>query len=336
MTSAAPGEIGSFAGVEITCGRVADLGDGTTVTRFVPTRNLRTIGPWCFGDDYGPLAVAKGRGMRVGPHPHIGLQTVTFLVSGEILHRDGLGSVALVRPGELALMTAGSGIAHAEESPAGAAGELQGVQLWIALPDRDRYTAPDFALHRQLPEIDLGAFTSKVLIGDFAGMASPAMGRSPLVALELSSRAAGRSAIPLTVGFDYGLWVLSGRVRVDGIALGRGSLAYVGSSASTPLGTANAERTVGGSPVRARADGEILLDASGPSRVLLIGGTPLGEDLLLWWNFVARTAEEIEAARDRWEARESPSSDGFAPVVGFDGAPIPAPPLPPGRLRPRS
>lgn len=248
--------------------------------------------------------------MRVAPHPHIGLQTVTFLSSGEVLHRDGLGSAELVRPGELSIMTAGEGIAHAEESPPGHGPLLQGVQLWIALAEDERRGAPDFALHRELPEVGLGAFSCRILCGEFAGERSPAAVRASTLAVELAAPSSARAAFPLEAGRDYGPWSLAGRVCADGMDLARGTLATVAMPG-------------------ARDRGELMIESEGPCRALLIAGMPLGEPLLMWWNFVARTAREIEAARARWEG------GGFAPVVGYAGAPIPAPQLPAGRLRAR-
>jgi redox-sensitive bicupin YhaK (pirin superfamily) len=287
-------------------GRDADLGDGTTVTRLLPRRRRRSIGAWCFADDYGSLSVGDGPGMRVGPHPHIGLQTVTFLVAGEVLHRDGLGNAVVVRPGDLALMTAGSGIVHAEESVPGTGPILQGVQLWIALPDDRRWTEPIFSHHGELPEVELGGFVGRVLIGTLASATSPAAVHSPLVAAEIRSRSSATATVPLESDYEHGMWSLSGSVRVNGTLLERGTLAYIAPGAT-----------------------ELLIDSAEPSRVFLVGGRPLEEELLLWWNFVARTSEEVSAARSRWEAGE------FAPVVGYDGPPIPAPPLPQGRLTAR-
>jgi redox-sensitive bicupin YhaK (pirin superfamily) len=130
--------------------RKAAIGDGTEVRRLLPQRTLRTVGAWCFLDHYGPDDVSIGPGIQVPPHPHIGLQTVSWLLDGLVLHRDSLGSRQMIRPGELNLMTAGRGIAHSEESAAGRPAALHGLQLWIALPEQDRFVEPRFAHHANL------------------------------------------------------------------------------------------------------------------------------------------------------------------------------------------
>ena len=133
--------------VDVLEARKAAIGDGTEVRRLLPQRTLRTVGAWCFLDHYGPDDVSIGPGMQVPPHPHIGLQTVSWLFEGLVLHRDSLGSRQMIRPGELNLMTAGRGIAHSEESAAGRPAALHGLQLWIALPEQDRFIEPRFAHH---------------------------------------------------------------------------------------------------------------------------------------------------------------------------------------------
>ena len=144
------------------------------VRRTLPHRELPTIGAWCFLDDYGPHDVARTSGMQVPPHPHTGLQTVTWLLSGEVHHQDSVGSDALVRPGELNLMTAGRGISHAETSPAGAVDALRGLQLWVALPGGHRDTPPAFAHHDDLPRVEVDGSSVIVLMGSVAGATSPA------------------------------------------------------------------------------------------------------------------------------------------------------------------
>src|SRR6201988_275271 len=172
--------------LEITVARNARVGD-ITVRRMLPLRLRRSIGAWCFIDHYGPMDVDGVTGMAVPPHPHIGLQTVTWLLSGNVLHRDSLGSEQLIRPGQLNLMTSGRGIAHAEESPAEHDPTLHGVQLWVALPDAGRQVDPAFEHHGELPATSLGGFMITVLTGELAGAASAATTFSPIVGAELSA-----------------------------------------------------------------------------------------------------------------------------------------------------
>lgn len=290
-------------------GRPADLGDGTLVTRLLPSSLRRTVGPWCFADVFRATGIGDLPGMHVAPHPHVGLETVTYLVEGEVNHRDGLGNDAVVRPGELSLMTAGAGIAHSEHSPPGHGAVLHGVQLWIALPDELRHAPPAYRHVRALPSAAVGGLDCRVLLGSFAGVASPAAGLTPCVAAELVwPRTAGgyRTPVPLDPSYEHAVVVLGESVSLDGVEIGPGELAVLDAGAD-----------------------EVALDAPPGGRALLLGGAPFREDLLMWWNFVARTGEEIEDARSRWE------HGGFDPVCADASPPVPAPPLPAGRLRAR-
>ena len=294
-------------GLEITQARLATVGD-ITVRRLLPLRLRRSVGPWCFVDHYGPESVDGIAGMQVPPHPHIGLQTVTWLLAGDVLHRDSLGSEQMIRPGQLNLMTAGRGIAHAEESPAEHDPVLHGVQLWVALPEATRHVAPAFEHHPQLPVTRIGDFMTSVFMGELAGARSDATAFSPIVGAELTAvgAAAGpaRCVLPLDPAFEHVVFVVAGQAEAEGVSLGPGRLLYL-------------------PPGRERAS----LAAPASSCVLLLGGTPLGEQLLMWWNFVARTPEEIAAATAGWRAGE------FGDVGGYDGEPLPAPPLDVTRLR---
>lgn len=286
---------------EVVEARMADLGEGTQVRRLLPRRQRRLIGAWCFLDHFGPADVDGRPGMRVGPHPHIGLQTVTWLLDGELLHRDSLGSLQPVRPGQLNLMTAGSGIAHSEESPPQRPPVLHGVQLWVALPDEERDGAARFEHHAELPVADLGGgVAATVIAGTGLGERSPAMVHSPLVGLELRLPAGTGVAAPLEAGFEHGVVPLDEAVEVDGVPLSVGQLLYLG---------------------RGRSDVRLRADAG--TRVLVVGGEPFGSEVLVWWNFVARTREEIEQAREDWQA-----APRFGEVHGFDGPRIEAPPVP--------
>ena len=264
--------------VELLPSRAASVG-GVEVRRGLPRRQRRTIGAWCFADHFGPVTQAgQGGGIQVGPHPHTGLQTVTWLVEGEVVHTDSLGSEQLIRPGQLNLMTAGRGVAHAEQMPASYGGTLHGIQLWIAQPDSTRYHAPAFAHHDELPIADYGPCRVTVLIGNLAGVRSPARRESGVIGVELAASAGTELVLPLHAQFEHGLIVLVGEVAVGDDVVRPGVLAYLG-----------------------RGRDELMLDMPGDSRALLLGGRPFTEDLLMWWNFVARTRGEIEQAWTEWE-----------------------------------
>jgi quercetin 2,3-dioxygenase len=264
--------------VAVTPSRATDVG-GVPVRRALPRRSLRTVGAWCFVDHFGPVAPDASDAMQVGPHPHIGLQTVTWLLEGEVLHTDSLGSEQPIRPGQLNLMTAGRGVAHAESARAGTGG-LHGVQLWIAQPADTRDGPPGFAHHAELPQVEVGALRATVLVGDLGGATSPATTDTPLLGVDVEVGPV-RGHLPLDPDHEHAMVVLSGALEVDGTVVEPGVLAHLGTGRD-----------------------ELGLAAAGtePARGLLIGGQPLGERLLMWWNFVARTRGEVNEARDDWEA----------------------------------
>jgi len=306
---------GVVQAVDVLEARKAAIGDGTEVRRLLPQRELRTIGAWCFLDHYGPDDTSAGPGMQVPPHPHIGLQTASWLFDGLVLHRDSLGSEQLIRPGELNLMTSGRGIAHSEESPASRPPLLHGVQLWIALPAAHQFTEPDFAHHADLPVIAAGGdgATITVVAGEHGGERSPARVFSPLAGLEVALPAGGQVTLPATEGFEYGVLAADGPAGVACPAIaGTPARIEPGMLAHLPVGVPS-----------------ITLSAAGPCRFFVAGGVPLGEKLVMWWNFVARTSEEIVTARNAWTAGT------FGEVRGYAGEPLAAPPLPPGELKPR-
>jgi redox-sensitive bicupin YhaK (pirin superfamily) len=292
------------SGLEVTGSREARVGD-MTVRRLLPLRLRRSVGAWCFADHYGPTSVDGVAGMLVPPHPHIGLQTVTWLISGNVLHRDSLGSEQMIRPGQLNLMTAGRGIAHAEESPAEHDPQLHGVQLWVALPEVSRLADPAFEHHADLPRTGAGGFEITVFIGSMGDTVSPARAFSRIVGAEIVAAREARAPIPLPPDYEHVIFMTAGSAQVAGTALSPGSLLY--------LGTGREQAQVA---------------AAAGSRLLLLGGVPLGEPLLMWWNFVARTPGEIAAAVADWREGR------FGTVGGYDGDPLPAPPLDAARLRP--
>jgi redox-sensitive bicupin YhaK (pirin superfamily) len=290
-------------GLELTDAREARVG-GMAVRRLLPLRLRRSVGAWCFVDHYGPMSVDGVAGMQVPPHPHIGLQTVTWLIAGNVLHRDSLGSEQMIRPGQLNLMTAGRGIAHAEESPAEHDPSLHGVQLWVALPDASRHTESAFSHHAELPCVGLDGLAVTVFVGSLGGARSPALTFSEIVGAEIAASRGSSACIPVTAAHEHVIFVATGSAEVAGTALRPGQLLYL------PAG---------------RDQLRVLAPAG--SRLLLLGGLPLGERLLMWWNFVARTPEEIEAATADWRKGR------FAAVADYDGDPMPAPPLDAVRLR---
>jgi quercetin 2,3-dioxygenase len=302
------------AAVEVLEPRLVPLGGprAMTVRRTLPQRQRSLIGGWCFLDHYGPDRVADTGGMRVPPHPHTQLQTVSWLFRGEIEHRDSAGNHALVRPGELNLMTAGAGISHSEVSTPGTT-VLRGVQLWVALPSAARFADPGFEHH--VPEPVRGpGFTVKVFLGSLLGRASPVTCYSPLVGAEIAVAPSPGLAVPVDPAFEHGILVDSGTALVDGVAVPTGGLGYLG-----PGATAIQLRAAPGAP----------------ARVLLLGGEPLGEQIVMWWNFIGRSHQEIVDYRASWQAEIGGGPGPFGLPAADPSPPIPAPPLPNATLRPR-
>src|SRR5436305_7243267 len=211
------------AGTEVTEGRRTVVG-GLPVVRSLPRARRRTVGAWCFVDHFGPADVAEAS-MKAGPHPHVGLHTVTWVLEGEVLHRDSLGSEQLIRPGQLNLMSAGRGVAHAEETPAGTAGYLHGLQLWVAQPDATRHGPAAFEHHASLPEADLGDLVARILVGELAGARSPARADTPLLGADVAVGAP--ATLPLDPAFEHALLVVDGPLAVDGADIGPGAMAYL-------------------------------------------------------------------------------------------------------------
>src|SRR3954467_3807941 len=209
-------------------GKEVLLGESTRVRRLLPTLGRRLVGAWAFVDAYGPDDVAATGGMRVAPPPHTGLQTVSWLLAGEVHHRDSLGSDVRFGPGQLALMTAGHGIAHAEQSPVSHPRYLHGAQLWVALPDAHREIAPAFEHHATLPGFSSDGLTATVLMGSFGGASSPGTAYTPLIGADLDLAAGADVEVLLEPGFEYGLLASSGSATVEGAPLDRGAMLYLG------------------------------------------------------------------------------------------------------------
>jgi redox-sensitive bicupin YhaK (pirin superfamily) len=269
------------------------------VARALPIRERRLIGPWCFLDRFGPLTFADETPMNVAPHPHIGLQTVTWLFDGEVLHDDSLGSEAVCRPGGVNVMTSGGGIAHAEQTPGANSGRLDGAQLWVALPDDTRHGAAAFAAIDRVPVHEETGGIVKVFSGSLAGARSAAPHFSELVGAEVRIHPAHDLEVAVEPHFEHGVLLVDGECEIDGETIEPRRLYY--------LGTRRASVSF-----RSRAGG----------RLLFLGGPPFPETILMWWNFVARTPEEIAEARADWEAGRR-----FGDVTAYRGPRLEAPEL---------
>ena len=277
---------------------VRDLG-GFSVKRVLPSAARQTVGPFIFFDHMGPVDFAPGEGIDVRPHPHIGLATVTYLFDGSMVHRDSLGSVQTIVPGDVNWMTAGNGIVHSERSPAEArekGARMHGIQTWVALPKDQEKVEASFAHHAAdtLPKLDCPGVQGVVIAGDAFGLTSPVKvsSRTLYVALEL---AAGASIVIPPEHEDRGLYLVDGAVTIDGEALDPQHLAVL------------------------EPGGDVTLTAQVSSRVMLLGGEPTDGRRHIYWNFVASDQADIEDAKQRWQ------DDVFAHVPGeTERIPLPA------------
>ncbi|MDP1712984.1 MAG: pirin family protein [Candidatus Nanopelagicaceae bacterium] len=276
-----------------------------SIRRTLPHRDIRTIGAWCFLDHYGPTNQVNA--MSVAAHPHTGLQTVSWLFSGEIEHRDSIGSIQVINPGELNLMTSGVGIAHSELSVNGET-DLHGIQLWIVLPNPVRHMQPEFAHHNNLPVFDFGPTSIRLIVGELLGHNSDAVIYSKLVGAEINFANAGTIQLPLDDQYEYGILVDAGDVHIYGIQVPSGSLHYL------PVGKETLE-----------------IASTGTARIIFLGGEPFKEEVVMWWNFIGRTHDEIVEMRDEWQSQ----SQKFPVFEDRLGERIPAPAMPNVRLAPR-
>nr|WP_231917915.1 pirin family protein [Microbacterium pygmaeum] len=288
---------------------------GMEVHRALPQRDLPLVGAWCFLDRFGPQETR----MRVEPHPHIGLQTVTWPFVGDVRHRDSVGSDVVVTRGALNLMTSGAGISHSEYSLGDEAVPLDALQLWVALPESRRHGVPAFERHDQLPVIALSdpvdespRAEATVVLGELAGVISPASAYTPIVGAEIRMPAGSRIRLPLREDWEYALVGVGGVVAVttgpdesEATDLDRRHLLYLG---------------IGRTEVEVATEEDAV--------VFLLGGEPFEDEIVMWWNFVGRTHEEIVEARDAWEG----SAARFGHVIDHGDERIPAPPLPGVRL----
>ncbi|TQL49750.1 pirin family protein [Ornithinicoccus hortensis] len=312
------GEDRAEADVELIPPREVPLGGprAMLVRRTLPSRGRTMVGAWCFADHYGPDHVSETGGMVVPPHPHTGLQTVSWLFTGEIEHRDSLGTVAPVRPGELNLMTSGRGISHSEVSTA-ATDILHGVQLWVALPEEARGMAPEFENYVPEPYDDgavrLAVFVGGLGLADGTRLTSPVRMHTPILGAELTLCPGADVALAVDPAYEHGVLVDGGQVEVLGEVVPQGTLGYV---------------APGARQLRLRA-------GEHGARAVLLGGTPFGEQIVMWWNFIGRSHEEVVASREQWQAEIGGAEAVQFGRFDYDGDPLPAPGMPGVRLRPR-
>jgi redox-sensitive bicupin YhaK (pirin superfamily) len=269
--------------------RTRDLG-GFEVRRVLPSIERRMVGPFVFFDEMGPTLFNPGTGIDVRPHPHIGLATVTYLFDGEILHRDNLGSVQPIRPGEINWMTAGRGIVHSERTaPAvrSAGGRLAGIQSWVALPKKDEETAPAFAHHGSdtLPIVSGEGKTIRLLVGALYGARSPVQSFSETLYADIALAADASLPIPAEHE-ERAIYLIDGTVEIAGEAFAPGRLLVL------------------------RPTAEITVTSRTAARLMLLGGAPMDGPRHIWWNFVSSSADRIEQAKADWKAGR------FPPVAG--------------------
>lgn len=288
--------------------RTHDLGDGFNVRRALPSRERRMVGPFVFFDEMGPHTFSAGQGLDVRPHPHIGLSTVTYLLQGEIQHRDSLGTSQSIRPGEVNWMTAGKGIVHSERTAAeqrAHSSPLFGLQCWVALPKSHEENDPSF-LHLgapDLPVIEGDGATARIISGSFLGQASPVPVASAMFYVDLQLKPGARLTMPAEYS-ERAVYVLAGTLDLgrDG-RFERGQLVVLKPGAAVTLGAGGA----------------------GGARLMLLGGEPMDGPRFLSWNFVSSSAERIEQAKQDWKAQTFPKVPGeteFIPLPDIPGRPV--------------
>lgn len=287
---------------------------GIEVRRTLPHAKLKMIGAWCFVDHFGPTKQTDG--MVVAAHPHTGLQTVTWLIEGRIEHRDSIGSVQLIEPGQLNLMTSGHGISHSEISLADSE-LLHAVQLWVALPKDSINTAPQFEHQANLPKFQVstssgGQAQVTVLAGELAKVSAPTKTFSPLMGAELRIAAGESVTLKLNSEFEYGFMPAEGSITIGDETASTSSVIY-----------------------RAAGENEITIRADQDAIILMLGGKPFGEKILMWWNFIGRSNEEIVQARNDWNNRAELNNQRFTDFEDSIGGWIPAPEMPNVTLQPR-
>lgn len=280
--------------------RIKDVG-GLPVARVLPTKERRLIGAWCFLDHAGPT-VFKGdsEGMRVAPHPHTALQTFTWMIEGEVLHRDSLGYEQVIRPGQVNLMTAGKGISHSEDTH-GESHKLHAVQLWIALPEAVKDIPPRFDHYPTLPKWSVGSIQFHLLVGEYETYKAPTLSFSSLIGLDITAQRDDEIILSLRPNFEYGIFIVEGSAIIETQQSQANQLVYLGHGLT-----------------------EVTIKLSSGSHLLLLGGEPLNESVLMWWNFIGRTKAEITTAIEEWNQ----GSCRFGNVVNDNRPPTPSPLMP--------
>lgn len=281
--------------------RRAEIGQGTVIKRALPSRHKRMIGAWCFLDHAGPVTFEAGQGLDVGPHPHIGLQTFTWMIEGTMLHSDSLGTTnQLIQPKQVNLMTAGRGISHTEVAPANET-KMHAAQLWIALPDDKLTIDPAFNHYPELPVIHQSGIEFTVLVGEYLNTVSPVAVYTELLGVDLYAQTATKARLPLNPKFEYGFMALEGTASINGHHLDEDNMVILEPGLE-----------------------HVEVEIHNHSRVLLLGGEPFESPILLWWNFVGRSYEEIKTARDQWLAQDP----RFGSIPSYPGERLKAPELP--------
>lgn len=285
--------------------RSAEIGKGTVIKRALPSRHKRMIGAWCFLDHAGPVHFPQGDGLDVGPHPHIGLQTFTWMIEGTMMHTDSIGSKQLIRPKQVNLMTAGYGISHTEVAP-DTETKMHAAQLWIALPDDKLNMAPQFDHYPELPVVIREGVEFTVLVGEYLDTTSPVKVHSELVGVDLTAQESTTTRIPLNPQFEYGFLALEGNAIINGHELTDDNMVVLEPGLN-----------------------EIEIQLYAGSRLLLLGGEPFESPILLWWNLVGRTQEELKIAREQWINHDA----RFGTIPDYDGPRLEAPAFP-DKMRP--
>ena len=285
--------------------RRAEIGQGTVIKRALPSRHKRMIGAWCFLDHAGPVHFPQGDGLDVGPHPHIGLQTFTWMIDGTMMHTDSLGTHQLIQPKQVNLMTAGYGISHTEVAPESET-QMHAAQLWIALPDDKINMAPQFDHYPKLPVVTQDGIELTVLVGEFLQTKSPVKVHSELLGVDLRSSESQSTVLPLNPKFEYGFMALEGTASVNGHELNEDNMVVLEPGLT-----------------------QVKIDLHAGGRVLLLGGEPFESPILLWWNFVGRTQEELNIAREQWINQD----ERFGSIPDYDGPRLEAPAFP-DKMRP--
>lgn len=285
--------------------RSAEIGRGTVIKRALPSRQKRMIGAWCFLDHAGPVTFPQGDGLDVGPHPHIGLQTFTWMIEGTMMHTDSIGSKQLIRPKQVNLMTAGYGISHTEVAP-DTETRMHAAQLWIALPDDKINMAPQFDHYPVLPVVEKDNIEFTVLVGEFMDTVSPVQVHTELLGIDVFAKEQTKTRIPLNPKFEYGFMALEGDAIVNGHDLNSDNMVVLEPGIS-----------------------QIEVELPKGSRLLLIGGEPFESPILLWWNLVGRTQEELKTATEQWINQDA----RFGTIPDYDGPRLEAPAFP-DKMRP--